>query len=260
MELYSQVPSSQYELRQEKFEGAYTFDSMGKNEVVDGQSIQQAVQDFKANPAKYIALMYQSSMETWPTNQQSYTLIQREGSLRLQPQGISPQGWMTLLFYHYQPLPSFPKNQLPTHACDAYTDQMLHRRRPIANYILPGRGMGVGDTPLLKIIGNVDPSDIRQGQVGDCWLLSAISALAEFDGAIQRLFRKNKNLQEMPRQGPNTYIITLWDLPTWTEVDIAVDERLAATPDGSGKLLGAGLSKDGELWVSYLEKAVAAHW
>lgn len=258
-ELYTQAPSSQWTLIQDKFAGAYTFDTMGRNEVIDGQSIQEAIQRFHANPDKYIALMYQSNMETWTTDRQSYTLIHREGSLRLKPQAMSPQGWMTLLFHHYQPLPSLPKNQLPTSACDAHSDHMVHRQRPITNFILPGRGMGVGDTPLLKIIGNVDPSDIRQGHVGDCWLLSAISALAEFDGAIQKLFRKNKQLHEMPRPEPNTYIITLWDLPTWTEVDIVIDERLAATPDGSGKLLGAGLSKDGELWVSYLEKAVAVH-
>ena len=34
---------------------------------------------------------------------------------------------------------------------------------------------------------------------------------------------------------PNTYTITLWDLATWQEVDVVVDERLAKKPDGTGR-------------------------
>jgi len=82
--------------------------------------------------------------------------------------------------------------------------------------------------------------------------------LAEFDGAIARLFRKTPSLPALPAEGPNSYTITLWDLPTWKEVDVVVDERLARRADGTG-LLGVELSKDGELWGCYLEKAVAAH-
>ena len=57
------------------------------------------------------------------------------------------------------------------------------------------------------------------------------------------------------------YVLTLWDLslPTWREVDVVVDERLALRPGGRGGLLGCDLSVDGELWACYIEKAVAAH-
>ena len=57
----------------------------------------------------------------------------------------------------------------------------------------------MGDVPSLKFVGDVDPSDISQGGVGDCWLLSGISSLAEFDGAIARLFRKTEGLERMPQ-------------------------------------------------------------
>merc|ERR1712224_5096 len=58
---------------------------------------------------------------------------------------------------------------------------------------------------------------------------------------------------------PKKYTMTLYDLTTWKEVDIVVDERLCARADFSRRLLGAGPTRDSELWVSYLEKAVAAH-
>ena len=42
------------------------------------------------------------------------------------------------------------------------------------------------------------------------------------------------------------------------EVDIVIDERLARKADGTG-LLGCQPSRDAELWVCYLEKALAIH-
>jgi hypothetical protein len=62
------------------------------------------------------------------------------------------------------------------------------------------------------------------------------SSLAEFDGAIARLFRKTKGLERLPHDMPNFYTVTLFDLTTWQEVDIIVDERLARKPDGTGLL------------------------
>jgi hypothetical protein len=167
---------------------------------------------------------------------------------------------MTILLHEYERLPSFPDDALPKQFRDKYTDDMTFQKRKLHTKnkpIMPGRGMGCGDVPSLKIIGDVDPSDISQGQVGNCWMLSGISSLAEFDGAITKLFRKTKNLEEMPRDGPNKYTVTLWDLKTWKEVDIEIDERLACAADG--KLLASKPSEDGELWVPYLEKALAIH-
>ena len=77
-----------------------------------------------------------------------------------------------------------------------------------------------------------------------------------WQGAIARLFRKTEGLERLPHDMPNTYTVTLWDLATWQEVDVVVDERLAKKPDGTG-LLGCEISKDGELWACYLEKARA---
>ena len=34
----------------------------------------------------------------------------------------------------------------------------------------------------------VDPGDVKQGELGDCWLLGAFAAFAEVPGGIQNLF------------------------------------------------------------------------
>merc|ERR1712070_588089 len=97
-----------------------------------------------------------------------------------------------------------------------------------------------------------------QGGVGDCWFLSALSTLSEYDGAIHQLFAKT-DWANMPGDDFNTYTVTLWDLPTWSQVDVVADERLCTKPDGSGNLLGCQPSPTGELWIPILEKAMAAH-
>ena len=113
----------------------------------------------------------------------------------------------------------------------------------------------------MKFIGNhAEPSDVFQGSVGNCWLLSAIACLADFDFAVKRLFRKTPNFpDDCPVDEPNKYVVTLWDLKTWKEVDVVVDERLPVQTDGSGFLLGAKPSRDGKFWVPYLEKAISVH-
>lgn len=250
------------------FSGSAQFMEKGKEEQIKGKSIEDGIKYFKENPMKYYSMGYQTDMlkNKWPSKQHDYKLVHRHGTRGYVPKGVSPKGWMTLLINDYERcLPRYPNNELPKQYRDKYTDTMSYEGRMLHSSknlpVMPGRGMGYGDDPSLKIIGDVDPSDISQGSVGDCWLLSAISALAEFDGGIKRLFRKTKNIDQMPAMDSpvNQYIITLYDLPTWKEVDIVIDERLCVKADGSGQLLGAGISEDGELWVCYLEKAIAAH-
>lgn len=250
---------SKWKVTSVQFSGSVLAESIGTTLEKKGE-IKAAIAEFHANPGQYISLQYQTAMLDWPVKQQQYKIVHREGTAYYTPQNVSSDGWMTCLLQHYQALPPLPDDELPLSARDQYTDTILatHFARKLPKPLLPGRGMGVADDPKLKIIGNVDPSDIKQGAVGDCWLLSGISSLAEFDGAIKKLFRKTKDLHKMPREKPNMYTITLWDLPTWTEVDIVVDERLCANPNKTG-LLSSKPSSDGELWVCYLEKAIAAH-
>ena len=266
---FENVDPSKWTLVEAKFDGRWDADKFGQEEKVKKQSIRLAIKKFKEDPTELIAMCYQTDALEWPVNKQKYELLHRKGTEQFRPRNIKDNGWMTLLWWKYHPLAPLEKNLLPVQYRDKYTDTVLahwaHKQLSGIHDdsknppILPGRGMGCVDTPAIKIIGDVDPEDVEQGFIGDCWMLSAISSLAEFDGAIRRLFRKTPNLDKMPQETPNKYIVSLWDLETWKEVDIEIDERLCAHPDKSGRLLGAKPSADGELWVPYLEKAVAAH-
>ena len=241
--------------------GSYSFKSIGEREEVQG-AVEEGVARLSAEPNKYLALTYQTNMRdgTWPDSQQRYTLIHRAGTAGYEP-NQDGEGF-TVMMNRYEALPALD-GEVPS---DGHFDDgpaSTFRGAPLYGDgnppARPGRGDGVLDVPGLKIIGDADPSDIKQGTVGDCWLLSAISAMAEFDGAIHALFANTPGLDEMPRDGPNEYVVTLYDLETWEPRDVRVDERLAMNPNRPKNLLGASPSEDGELWVPYLEKAVAAH-
>jgi hypothetical protein len=256
---------SEWKFQEYKTNGGWSKTTEGIVEKFPQKSITRGIQKFKTHPQLFIAMMYPTLMLKWPEHEQEYTLIYRDGTTGLKPKGVSAKGQVTFLMHQYQPLPSLPNDELPKNNRDDYTDKMTYRKQKLVTKklpaYLPGRGTGLLDDPRIKIIGDIDPSDIAQGQVGDCWLLSGIASLAEFNGAIHRLFRKTKDLDQMPFADgrPNMYTVTLWDLTTWEEVDIVVDERLPARKDIQGALFGAKATQDGELWCSYLEKAIAAH-
>mmetsp|Transcript_126111 Transcript_126111/g.217688 ORF Transcript_126111/g.217688 Transcript_126111/m.217688 type:complete len:351 (+) Transcript_126111:1-1053(+) len=129
---------------------------------------------------------------------------------------------------------------------------------------MPGRGMGCADQPELRLLTAAHPRGVRQGAVGDCWLLSAIAAASEFEGIIEKMFKKTVGLARRPFKEFNKYTITLYDVSTdvnkgdWKPVDIVVDERLC-NKASDGSLLGCHPSPSGQLWACYLEKAIAAH-
>lgn len=232
------------------FDGSYSH-SKGKDpelKEVKG-AIKDGLEILKKSKEKYEGVFYQTDMTSWPADQQVYTLVKRTGCGFKVKAGTGPFTYIESQFAALSKDVTIKPDKHTTSVLSAYIGQKL------GTPVCPGRGHGIGDVPNLKIIGDADPGDISQGQVGDCWFLSAVSSLAEFDGAIHKLFRKNDH-RNMPKNEWNFYTVTLYDLETLKEVDIEVDEQLCT--DHSGSLLGAKPSLDGELWVCYLEKAFAA--
>jgi len=218
-------------------------------------SIKAALSKVRASPQQYSNLFYQTDMLDWPEDQQQFSLVHRAPKTAVFVEA-QPAGNFTCVSAVYEALdPSIVNIQQ-----DAYTDSILDhfKGHKLRTPVLPGRGQGCADVPNLRLLDDVDPSDIVQGGVGDCWLLSAISALAEYDGAILKLFKKTPDIDSLPRNDPNMYTVSLFELSDWTVKDILVDERLCSQARRR-TLLGALPSSGGELWVTYLEKAVAAH-
>eukprot|EP00927_Polykrikos_kofoidii_P054538 TRINITY_DN48948_c0_g1_i1.p1 TRINITY_DN48948_c0_g1~~TRINITY_DN48948_c0_g1_i1.p1 ORF type:complete len:1175 (+),score=100.56 TRINITY_DN48948_c0_g1_i1:103-3627(+) len=237
-----------------EYNGSFSYHTKPEFENVCGP-IAEGLQRLRKKPTEYEGLMHRTEMISWPKEKQQYKLVKRTGS------GLSvnslPNGPCTYVSAKYFALERSVQ-VLP----DAYTDIISvrgFRGNALSNFVLPGRGMGGADVPSIKIIGDIDPSDVVQGRVGNRWLMSAISALSEYNGAVTRLFRKTPDLQHLPMDSSNSYTVTLYDLPTWAPVDIIVDERLFCEPGGGNGLLGCLPSASGELWMCYLEKAVVAH-
>jgi len=265
---FAGLDSTKWRLQQFRFNGKAKCEVTGELEEIHAP-IKEGIVHFLTSPITYLAMMFQSNLIDFAPERQKFTLLNRLGTYQYRPQDTTHlddptgTGIFTLLIWTYEHLPPFPNDELPMKARDQYTDHMTYQGQrlhsKLSKPIMPGRGMAIGDAPNLCVLTDVDPTDVYQGTVGDCWLLGAISSLAEFDGAIKHLFRKTKLLEKRPLPGPNMYTITLTDLDTWLPVSYEIDERLPVKGDGSGKLLACRLSGFGELWPAILEKAIAVH-
>ena len=294
LETWNNNKDTKWHIRQYTFDGYSISETKVEEHItIKLSSLEDTIETFYKDPEKYIAMYYNKEIVNGatPNDDVSFTVtfVVRAGTTGYKPDDLRTDNTGRFVIYQhvYKRLPSMKDDILPLEYRDEYTDKMtylgkfLHTTNVdekndnnddgcttiIVNNnkpIMPGRGMGIADTANMKLFGDdgASPNDIFQGDViGDCWLLSAIACLADFDFAVKRLFRKTTtaDLGNLPQDEPNQYTITLWDLNTWNEVDIVVDERLPVRGDGSGFLLGAKPSHEGLLWVPYLEKAIAIH-
>ena len=101
--------------------------------------------------------------------------------------------------------------------------------------------------PERPLLGKIDPNDLRQGDVGDCWLLAAIQTLAEYPDSIKNVFKT----QEHPPDGK--YVLRLYDIKEETWKDVEVDCRI---PCLNGKPVYVKPGRRG-VWLCLVEKACA---
>lgn len=105
-----------------------------------------------------------------------------------------------------------------------------------------------GKVPQL-FEGAIEPSDLCQGAVGDCWLVAAFACAAEYPDAIRHLFvTKEYN----PR---GKYRVRIYDPIQEKFVIVSVDDRI---PCQKGTNVPRFMQPNGsELWAIVLEKAYA---
>jgi hypothetical protein len=95
--------------------------------------------------------------------------------------------------------------------------------------------------------GKVQPGDVAQGALGDCWFLASLSALAEFPMLIRRCFVTQAYVEQ------GVYEITCFKNGRVTKV--VLDDYFPCNPT-TGKPCYSK-AKRNELWVLLLEKAWA---
>ena len=94
------------------------------------------------------------------------------------------------------------------------------------------------------------PADVRQGSIGNCWFLSAISALAERPGRIERVFVND----DVSANG--IYAVNFYSLGV--PHTVIVDDYLPIEEYwGTAYTVFSKMGPDAALWAPILEKAFA---
>ncbi|MGV3624299.1 MAG: C2 family cysteine protease [Archangium sp.] len=96
-------------------------------------------------------------------------------------------------------------------------------------------------------VDGVSYDDVVQGSIGDCYLVSALSAVAQNNPkAIENAIKDN---------GDGTFTVRFYEKGSSKQVEIKIDGDIAQSSTGSARY---GKSRDSkELWVGLLEKAYA---
>jgi len=102
--------------------------------------------------------------------------------------------------------------------------------------------------------GKIEPNDVIQGSVGDCYFLAACASLAEFEHRIKNLFVL-KNVEMAIEVG--AFCIRICDRGIWK--NIILDDQIPCEDYYQRKPLYAR-NKGRELWVLLLEKAWAKNY
>ena len=106
------------------------------------------------------------------------------------------------------------------------------------------------DFPIHSLFGpkgkeSISPEDIVQGALGNCWILAAISALAEVPHRVDSLLI-NDEISEYGVYGVNMYVL---GVPFTVYVDDYLPTNKSKHP------LFAEKGKDDSIWAGIVEKA-----
>jgi len=128
---------------------------------------------------------------------------------------------------------------------------------------VPASRLGGKDEPPMPLFWTIDSGDLKQGAVGDCWLIAAMSCLANYPEEIEALFFGH-GAEAAP---DGRYTVLLYDYHTRSTLPIVIDERVPCRNLQPGSYvrgyehLRGGVpcfaKPNGEMWPLLLEKAMA---
>lgn len=119
---------------------------------------------------------------------------------------------------------------------------------------LAGLAMRNGAVLEQCLLSTIDPTDIDQGALGNCWFLCALAAIAEYPQVVRDMFKHPISPERAAaEQHVGAYRITLTKHGWWTTV--IVDDFLPCV--GGLPCFAKNVSNHGEMWVALLEKTYA---
>ena len=108
---------------------------------------------------------------------------------------------------------------------------------------------GTEDKPMVLYQGDIEPRDCVQGQLGDCWLVSALACLAEYPGAVKQvILNREKSLR-------GKYRVRFYDGKAKRWVVVTVDDYIPVYK-GTNKAIFMQPNNN-EFWPLIIEKAMA---
>ncbi|CAL8099025.1 unnamed protein product [Calicophoron daubneyi] len=99
------------------------------------------------------------------------------------------------------------------------------------------------------LVGGASRFDVRQGELGDCWLLAAIACLSLESDLFEQVVPVEQNFRD---EYCGLFRFRFWQFGEWKEV--VVDDRL---PTVRGQLVYIHSTEKNEFWSALMEKAYA---
>ena len=111
--------------------------------------------------------------------------------------------------------------------------------------------LGVAKTQKggMKLFRGIEPNDVCQGSLGDCWLVGAMAGLAEYPSAVRNCFL---NTEANDR---GKYTVRLWCGRNERWELVTVDDSFPAQTNKAGTYSALFMRPNGgELWAILMEK------